>query len=34
MICGLIQLTVDTVLIAQMVNYSKKDYLSVGATQT
>lgn len=33
MMCGLVQLIVDTLLIAQMVSYSKKDYLSVSAAQ-
>lgn len=33
MVCGLIQLIVDTMLIAQIVNYSKKDYFSVGSNQ-
>lgn len=34
MLCGLIQLIVDTILIAQIINYSKKDYFSVDYNQS
>jgi hypothetical protein len=33
MICGLIQLIVDTLLIAQMVTYGKIDYFSIESSQ-